>query len=160
MNSDWGVSLHPFPHHFYPNHRPSVSAMGNISPRTYCPNHVNLISLTCKKGDQKPNPHDLQEVDSQLIANHLVVPILLKSLKLPFPKWYDLIALCDYHTRILSHSTENYILFKYNMQGLVRSGALNFDRKDEPCIARISLLEHMENWYSVELYCFLKNLVG
>ena len=134
-------TLHPFPHHFYPNHRPSVSAIGNISPGTYCPNHVNPINLACKKGDQGPNPHDLQKVASQLIVNHR----LLKSLKLPFPKWYDPNTHCDYHTRILSHSIENCILFKYNMQGLVRSGALNFDRKDEPCIARNSLSDYMGN---------------
>ena len=67
------------------------------------------------------------ELLSHLIANHLIKPVVLKPLMLPFPKWYDPYAHCEYHVEIPSHSTKDYTLFKYKVQGL---GALNFGRKD------------------------------
>ena len=67
------------------------------------------------------------ELLSHLIANHLVKPVILKPLTPPFPKWYDPNAHCEYHVGISSHSIEDFTLFKYKVQGLVRSGALNFN---------------------------------
>ena len=78
----------------------------------------------------------------QLIANHLVKPIVLKPLTPPFLKWYNPNAQCEYHARIPGHSTEDCTLFKYKVQGLVWSGALNFD---EPSIIDAFLLDRAEN---------------
>ncbi|XWS15191.1 hypothetical protein CRYUN_Cryun35bG0073200 [Craigia yunnanensis] len=82
------------------------------------------------------------ELLPKLIASHIVMPIILKPLTPPYPKWYYPNAHYEYHTRILGHSIENCILFKYKVQGLVRSGALNFD---EHGIVDVSLPYHMGN---------------
>ncbi|XWS10683.1 hypothetical protein CRYUN_Cryun38cG0018600 [Craigia yunnanensis] len=78
----------------------------------------------------------------QLIANHLIVPVVLKPLTPPYPKWYNPNAHYEYHTGISGHSIEDCTLFKYKVQGLVRSGVLNFD---EYGITRVSLPDHMGN---------------
>ena len=78
----------------------------------------------------------------KLIGNHIVVPIVLKPLTPPYPKWHDPNAHCEYHARISGHSTEDCTPFKYKVQGLVRSSALNFD---EHGITVISLPDHMED---------------
>ena len=78
----------------------------------------------------------------KLIASHIVIPVVLKPLTPPYPKWYDPNAYCEYHVGIPSHSTEDCTPFKYKVQGLVRSGALNFD---EHGITVVSLLDHMED---------------
>ena len=67
------------------------------------------------------------ELFPHLITNHLVKPIVLKPLTPPFPKWYDPNAHYEYHVGILGHSIKDCTPFKYMVQGLVRSGALNFD---------------------------------
>ena len=82
------------------------------------------------------------ELLHKLIANHIVVPIVLKPLTPPYPKWYNPNAHYEYHSGISSHSTEDCNPFKYKVQGLVRLGALNFD---EHGITVVSLLDHMED---------------
>ena len=89
-----------------------------------------------------PIPITYTKLFPQLFENHLVVPIVLKLLTLSFLKWYDPNAHYKYHARILSHSTEDYTPFKYKVQGLIRSGALNFD---EHGIFGLSLPNHMGN---------------
>ena len=76
------------------------------------------------------------ELFPHLIANHFVKPVVLTPLTPPFPKWYDPNAHCEYHVGIPSHSTEDWTPFKYKMQGLMRSRALNFE-KDESGITSV-----------------------
>ena len=89
-----------------------------------------------------PIPLTYIELLHKLIANHIVMPVVLKPLTPPYPKWYNPNAHYEYHSGILSHSTEDCTPFKYKVQGLVRLGALNFD---EHGITVVSLLDHMED---------------
>ena len=82
------------------------------------------------------------ELLPKLIASHTIMPVVLKPLTLPYPKWHDPNAHCEYHAGISGHSIEGCTPFKYKVQGLVRSGALNFD---EHGITVVSLPNHMEN---------------
>ncbi|XWS30883.1 hypothetical protein CRYUN_Cryun23aG0029100 [Craigia yunnanensis] len=74
-----------------------------------------------------PIPITYTELLPKLIASHIIMPVVLKPLTPPYPRWYDPNAHCKYHVGIPSHSTKDCIPFKYKVQGLVRLGALNFD---------------------------------
>ncbi|XWS75399.1 hypothetical protein CRYUN_Cryun01aG0083400 [Craigia yunnanensis] len=87
------------------------------------------------------------ELLPKLIVSHIVVPVILKPLTPPYPKWYDPNTHYDYHARIPSHSTKDCTPFKYKVQGLVRLGALNFDEHD---ITVVSLLDQTEDQRSIE----------
>ena len=82
------------------------------------------------------------ELLHKLIASHIVMLVVLKPLTPPYSKWYDPNAHCEYHAGISGHSIEDCTPFKYNVQGLVRSGTLNFD---EHGIIVVTLLDHMED---------------
>ena len=78
----------------------------------------------------------------KLIASHIVVPVVLKPLTPSYPKWYDSNAHYEYHFGIPSHSTEDYTPFKYKVQRLVKSDALNFN---EHGITVVSLPDHLKD---------------
>ena len=67
----------------------------------------------------------------KLIEGGLVVPVHSLPLKPPFPKQYNANAHCDYHSRISSHSMENCIVFKNEVQRLVRAEKLRFENRDQ-----------------------------
>ena len=90
------------------------------------------------------------ELLPQLTVNHHIMFVVLKPLKPPYPKWYDPNAHYEYYNGILSYSTEGYTPFKYKMQRLVKSSALNFE---EHGIVGVSLPDHMENQRSIEPLC-------
>ena len=81
------------------------------------------------------------ELFPKLIANHIIIPVVLKPLKPPYLKWYDPNVHYEYHTGISDHLIEDCTPFKYKVQGLVRLGALNLD---EHGITVVSLLDHMK----------------
>ena len=56
----------------------------------------------------------------------------MAPLKRPFPRWYDTDAQCDYHARILGHSTENCNALKYKVQDLIKLGKLKFEESNGP----------------------------
>ena len=87
-------------------------------------------------------PMTYMELLHKLIANHIVMPVVLKPLTPPYPKWYDPNVHYEYHARIPGHSIEDCTLFKYKVQRLVRSGVLNFD---EHGIIVVSILDHMKD---------------
>ncbi|XWS23532.1 hypothetical protein CRYUN_Cryun28dG0022600 [Craigia yunnanensis] len=57
------------------------------------------------------------ELLSKLITNHIIVPVVLKPLTQPYPKWYDPNAHYEYHVGIPSHSTDDCTPFKYKVKG-------------------------------------------
>ena len=59
------------------------------------------------------------------------MPVHSLPLKLPFPKWYNTNDHCDYHSGISGHSTENCIVFKNEVQRLVKAGKLRFVNLDQ-----------------------------
>ena len=82
------------------------------------------------------------ELLSNLIASHIIMPIVLKPLTPPYPKWYNPDVHYEYHVGIPIHSIEDCTPFKYKVQGLVRSDALNFDEHGN---TMVSLLDHVED---------------
>ncbi|XWS61285.1 hypothetical protein CRYUN_Cryun07bG0113200 [Craigia yunnanensis] len=86
------------------------------------------------------------ELLSKLFASHIVMPVVLKPLTPPYPKWYDSNVHYEYHAGILGHSTEDCTPFKYKVQRLVRLRALNFD---EHSITMVFLPDHMEDSHSI-----------
>ena len=64
----------------------------------------------------------------------------------------------EYQVGIPGHSTEDCTPFKYKVQGLVRSSALNFG-KDEPDIFDVFLPDWIKNWCSFEPLLFLKTKI-
>ncbi|XWS73506.1 hypothetical protein CRYUN_Cryun02cG0135200 [Craigia yunnanensis] len=95
-----------------------------------------------KKYQLDPIPMTYTELLPQLFVNHLIVSVILKYLTSPYPKWYDPNAHYEYHARIPGHLIEDCTPFKYMVQRLVRSGALNFD---EHGIIVFFLSDHMED---------------
>ena len=92
-----------------------------------------------------------------IFANHLVKSVVLKPLTPPFQKWYYPNAHCEYHIGIPDHSIEDCTLFNYKVQGLVRSGALNFDKLG---VTGVFLLDWMRIWCSFELlFCFQRKRI-
>ena len=47
-----------------------------------------------------PIPSTYTELLHKLIASHIVVPVVLRPLTPPYPKWYDPNAHCEYHAWI------------------------------------------------------------
>ena len=60
------------------------------------------------------------------------MPIHLLPLKPLFPKWYDANVRYDYRVGILGYLTENCIMFKYKVQGLVKVEKLKFENLGQP----------------------------
>ena len=132
----------------WPEYPPTQTVNPVFMPQTHQTHRFSIensergLKLKKEKYRLDPIPMTYTELLHRLIANHIVVPIVLKPLTPPYPKWYDLNAHCEYHARILGHSIEDCTSFKYKVQRLVRSGALNFD---EHGITVVSLPNHMEN---------------
>lgn len=89
-----------------------------------------------------PIPIPYAELFTQLVANHLVAPLYIEPLKPPFPRWYDTSAHCDYHYGIEGHSIENCTAFKHKVQGLIKAGILNFEKKPEQNVNNNPLPNH------------------
>ncbi|EOY19365.1 Gag-pro-like protein [Theobroma cacao] len=64
----------------------------------------------------------------------------------PYPyypvRWYDASAHCDYHYGIEGHSIENCTTFKHKVQGLIKAGILNFEKKQEQNVNNNPLPNH------------------
>ncbi|EOX93490.1 Uncharacterized protein TCM_002355 [Theobroma cacao] len=79
-----------------------------------------------------------------LVANHLVAPLYIEPLKLPFLRWYDASAHYDYHYGIEGHSIENCTTFKHKVQRLIKAGILHFEEKSEQNVNNNPLPNHAE----------------
>ena len=51
----------------------------------------------------------------------------MKPIEPPYPRWYDPNAQCDYHTRAIGHSIENFLAFKNKVQSLLNVKWLSFE---------------------------------
>ncbi|XP_017985256.1 PREDICTED: uncharacterized protein LOC108663879 [Theobroma cacao] len=87
-------------------------------------------------------PIPYTELFTQLVANHLVAPLYIKPLKPPFSIWYDASAHCDYHYGVEGHSIKNCTTFKHKVQGLIKAGILNFEKKLEQNVNNNPLPNH------------------
>ena len=67
-------------------------------------------------------------------------------MELPYPRWYDANATCDYHYGIKGHSTENCLALKNQVQALKNAGyvSFGFDKTDGPNVISNPLPNHSE----------------
>ncbi|XP_016690768.1 uncharacterized protein [Gossypium hirsutum] len=72
-------------------------------------------------------PMSYRELYQNLFNAHLVSPYYLKPLQLPYPKWYDANAQCDYHAGIVGHSIEHCTTFKKLVERLIGMGVVKLD---------------------------------
>lgn len=59
------------------------------------------------------------------------MPILLRLITPPYPRWYDLNACYKYHTGAISHFTENCIPLKEKIVMLIKHGWLKLGKIDQ-----------------------------
>ncbi|XP_052882782.1 uncharacterized protein LOC128291616 [Gossypium arboreum] len=74
-----------------------------------------------------PIPVTYRELYQNLYDTHAIAPFHLKPLQLPYPKWYDANARCEYHAGISGHSIENCTEFKKAVERLIKNGVLKFE---------------------------------
>ena len=67
----------------------------------------------------------------------------MESHKPPFPKWYDLNGLYDYHYGAQDHTIENYLPLKYKVQSLIKEDLLDFNRNNERNVTANPLPNHI-----------------
>ena len=65
-------------------------------------------------------------------------------MELPYPRWYDANATCDYHYGIKGHSTENFLALKNQVQALKTVGyvSFGFDKAGGPNVISNPLPNH------------------
>ena len=66
------------------------------------------------------------ELLPRLIQHQLLARVPITPMELPYPRWYDANANCDYHYGVKGHSTENYMALKNQVQALKNAGYVNF----------------------------------
>ncbi|XP_052484779.1 uncharacterized protein LOC128039893 [Gossypium raimondii] len=115
-----------------------VYAVNNQRPFTVFPPNT-MPTQSQPKNEQRParpNPERPQftpipvsygELYPKLLEKQLISPYYMVPLKPPYPKWYDPNANYVYHAGNQGHSTENCIVFKMRVQGLIDAGILRFD---------------------------------
>ncbi|XVF41023.1 hypothetical protein PTKIN_Ptkin01aG0247200 [Pterospermum kingtungense] len=89
-----------------------------------------------------PIPLTYTELYPLLLERHLVAPTFLCPLEPPCPRWYDVNAMCTYHSGATRHDLENCTAFKYKVQALLDNGKIQFNVNDEPSVSSNPLPEH------------------
>ncbi|XVF86135.1 hypothetical protein PTKIN_Ptkin18bG0016300 [Pterospermum kingtungense] len=89
-----------------------------------------------------PIPLTSTELYPLLLERHLMAPIFLCLLEPPYPHWYDINAMCTYHSGATRHDLENCTAFKCKVQALLNNGKIQFNVNDEPSVSSNPLLEH------------------
>ena len=74
----------------------------------------------------EPIPVSYTKLLPWLIQAQLLARVPLTPMEPPYPRWYDANATCDYHYGIKSHSTENCLALKNQVQALKNTGYVNF----------------------------------
>ena len=72
-----------------------------------------------------------------LVQCELVIPIPTKLVKPPYLRWYDKNAYCEFHLVVQGHSIEDCEALKYQVQGLMERGYLNFEKGLEEGLCQI-----------------------
>ena len=61
-----------------------------------------------------------------LIQNYGIFVIPARPRRPPYPKGYDINAICEYHGGVGGHSVENYTAFKDKVQSLIYVDPIKF----------------------------------
>ena len=67
-----------------------------------------------------------EELLSVLIKNYGIFVIPARPRRPPYPKGYDVNAICEYHEGVGGHSVENYTAFKDKVQSLIYIDPIKF----------------------------------
>jgi len=113
---------------FIPNQGPSQNyALKEVQDRSFAQFTPSLISY--------------KDLLSTLLRKVLVTVCPMRPLQPPYPKNYNANAMCDYHGKVVGHSTEDCKAFKFKVQLLIDSGLLTF-QEDKPNIENNPLSGH------------------
>ncbi|KAE8665157.1 GNS1/SUR4 membrane protein family [Hibiscus syriacus] len=74
-----------------------------------------------------PIPMTYKELYRQLLDTYVVSPYLVEPMNLPYPKWYNENAHCEYHGGVLRHTIENCYAFKIIVQKMRNQNWINFN---------------------------------
>ena len=96
------------------------------SSRTNYPSNNQFNNPRPARPPLEPIPVSYTELLPRFIQSQLVARVLLTPMEPPYPRWYDANTSCDYHYGIKSHSTENCLALKYQVQALKNAGYVNF----------------------------------
>ncbi|XP_040957975.1 uncharacterized protein [Gossypium hirsutum] len=89
-----------------------------------------------------PIPVTYRELYQNLFDAHVVSPFYLKPMQLPYPKWYDANAQCEYHAGTKGHSIENCTAFKKLVEKLINLGIVKIGDSSGPNVAENPLPNH------------------
>ena len=70
------------------------------------------------------------------------MPFHISPLKLPYPKWYNSNAHCDYHVGAPRYTTEDCTALKYKVRDLMKIVTLNFEFLNGPNVTKDPLPNH------------------
>ncbi|KAA3462450.1 hypothetical protein EPI10_028936 [Gossypium australe] len=85
-----------------------------------------------------------RELYQNLFDARVVFLFYLKPMQPLFPKWYDANAQCEYHARIMGHSTENCTTLKKLIKRCIKMGIIRFDDPSVPNVAENPLPSHSD----------------
>ncbi|RDX94267.1 hypothetical protein CR513_23363, partial [Mucuna pruriens] len=111
---------HNTKHHIGPHTQPDLLSSLLRHPQLY----QKLLNDALKKNPRvfTPIPVSYSELLQHLLRESLVGTVPLKLLLPPYSKNYDPNAKCDYHTRVVGHSTKKCWSLKHKVQDLVDAG--------------------------------------
>ena len=85
------------------------------------------------------------ELYPKLVQLGSLVPMDIPLMQLPYPRWYNENARCDYHSCNRGHSTEDCTALKRKVHDLIKAGALAFDNEDILDVNKNPLSDHHDN---------------
>ena len=89
-----------------------------------------------------PIPMTYTKLYPKLVQLDSLVLMDIPQMQLPYPKWYNENAQCDYHFNNKRHSIEDYTALKRRVHDLIKAGALAFDDEYIPDVNRNPLPDH------------------
>ena len=82
------------------------------------------------------------ELYPKLIQCSSLVPMDIPLMQLPYPKWYNENAWCNYHSGNRGYSTEDYTALKRRVHDLIKARVLTFEDEDIPNVNGNLLSDH------------------
>lgn len=73
----------------------------------------------------------LTAIYKKLLENHQIALIPTNLVTPPYPNWYDLNACCEYHGGLISHSTDNCVWLRNEVDRLIRHDWLKLENEDQ-----------------------------
>ena len=82
------------------------------------------------------------ELYPKLIQGGMLIPVSIPPIRLPYPRWYNENASCEYHSSNRRHSLEDCIALKWRVSEFIKKGELTFEDEDISNVNGNPLLNH------------------